>query len=188
MDSPAMTRGSQDPGGLRLPRRAFRNSSTWHAAAARPAASRRRAPRRSVRNTSPQSMRLRPKDRSSIGGKSMGGRIASMIADDSPRRPHHGPALSRLSLPPDRKPEQLRTAHLAKMKTPALIVQGTRDSFGSPRGKSRPMHSPRPSRSSAGRWRPRSETPGRPYRASRRPIICERWGETVAAWAKRIVG
>ena len=32
---------------------------------------------------------------------------------------------------PTGKPEQLRTAHLAKMKTPALIVQGTRDPFGS---------------------------------------------------------
>ena len=28
------------------------------------------------------------------------------------------------------KPDQLRTAHLAKLKTPALIVQGTRDPFG----------------------------------------------------------
>jgi uncharacterized protein len=28
------------------------------------------------------------------------------------------------------KPDQLRTAHLVEMKTPALIVQGTRDPFG----------------------------------------------------------
>jgi uncharacterized protein len=32
---------------------------------------------------------------------------------------------------PPGKPDQLRTVHLAKMKTPALIVQGTRDPFGS---------------------------------------------------------
>jgi hypothetical protein len=67
-----------------------------------------------------------------IGGKSMGGRIASMIADDL-----HAAArivgLLCLGYPfhPPGKPEQLRTAHLAKMRTPALIVQGTRDPFGS---------------------------------------------------------
>jgi predicted alpha/beta-hydrolase family hydrolase len=66
-----------------------------------------------------------------IGGKSMGGRIASMIADDL----HAAGRIAGLLClgypfhPPD-KPEQLRTAHLAKMKTPALIVQGTRDPFG----------------------------------------------------------
>jgi uncharacterized protein len=66
-----------------------------------------------------------------IGGKSMGGRVASMIADDLLAA---GRITGLLCLgypfhPPDR-PEQLRTAHLAKMKTPALIVQGTRDPFG----------------------------------------------------------
>lgn len=66
-----------------------------------------------------------------IGGKSMGGRIATMIADDL----HAAGRIAGLLClgypfhPPDR-PEQLRTAHLAKMKTPALIVQGTRDPFG----------------------------------------------------------
>jgi predicted alpha/beta-hydrolase family hydrolase len=33
---------------------------------------------------------------------------------------------------PPEKPQQLRTAHLAGLKTPALIVQGTRDPFGTP--------------------------------------------------------
>jgi predicted alpha/beta-hydrolase family hydrolase len=66
-----------------------------------------------------------------IGGKSMGGRIASMIADDLHAA---GRIMGLLCLGypfhPIGKPEQLRTAHLAKMKTPALIVQGTRDPFG----------------------------------------------------------
>jgi uncharacterized protein len=68
-----------------------------------------------------------------IGGKSMGGRVASMVADklfDAGRiaglvclgYPFHPPA----------KPDQLRTKHLVGMKTPALIVQGTRDEFGVP--------------------------------------------------------
>jgi uncharacterized protein len=62
-----------------------------------------------------------------IGGKSMGGRVASMIADE-----RHAAGLLCLGYPfhPVGKPTQLRTAHLAELKTPALIVQGTRDPFG----------------------------------------------------------
>lgn len=62
-----------------------------------------------------------------VGGKSMGGRIASMIADEA------GVAgLVCLGYPfhPPGKPEKLRTEHLAGLKTPALILQGERDSFG----------------------------------------------------------
>ena len=64
-----------------------------------------------------------------VGGKSMGGRVASMIADE-----HHAAGLLCLVYPfhPVGKPTQLRTAHLAGLKTPALIVQGTRDPFGTP--------------------------------------------------------
>jgi predicted alpha/beta-hydrolase family hydrolase len=66
-----------------------------------------------------------------IGGKSMGGRIASMIADDL-HAAGRIKGLLCLGYPfhPPGKAEQLRTAHLARMKTPALIVQGTRDPFG----------------------------------------------------------
>jgi predicted alpha/beta-hydrolase family hydrolase len=62
-----------------------------------------------------------------IGGKSMGGRIASMIADEAGAR-----GLVCLGYPfhPPGQPEKLRTAHLAGLRTPALIVQGTRDAFG----------------------------------------------------------
>jgi predicted alpha/beta-hydrolase family hydrolase len=62
-----------------------------------------------------------------VGGKSMGGRIASMIADEA------GVAgLVCLGYPfhPPGKPEKLRTEHLAGLKTPALILQGERDRFG----------------------------------------------------------
>ena len=61
------------------------------------------------------------------GGKSMGGRIASMIADEA------GVAgLVCLGYPfhPPGKPDKLRTEHLAGLKTPALILQGERDPFG----------------------------------------------------------
>jgi predicted alpha/beta-hydrolase family hydrolase len=66
-----------------------------------------------------------------IGGKSMGGRVASMIAD--PLHASGGIAgLLCLGYPfhPVGKPDQLRTAHLADLRTPTLIVQGTRDPFG----------------------------------------------------------
>jgi len=64
-----------------------------------------------------------------IGGKSMGGRVASMIADAV--RPAGLLCLGYPFHPPE-KPQQLRTAHLAALKTPTLIVQGTRDPFGIP--------------------------------------------------------
>lgn len=66
-----------------------------------------------------------------IGGKSMGGRVASMLADEA----HSGgrcAGLVCLGYPfhPPNKPEQLRTAHLGNLRCPALIVQGERDPFG----------------------------------------------------------
>ena len=62
-----------------------------------------------------------------IGGKSLGGRMASMIADEMKVR-----GLVCLGYPfhPPGKPEKTRTAHLANLQTPTLIVQGTRDPFG----------------------------------------------------------
>ena len=66
-----------------------------------------------------------------IGGKSMGGRVASLVADRL-----HGEAriagLVCLGYPfhPPAKPDQLRTAHLTGLATPCLICQGTRDPFG----------------------------------------------------------
>jgi predicted alpha/beta-hydrolase family hydrolase len=64
-----------------------------------------------------------------IGGKSMGGRIASMIADEV-----EAGGLVCLGYPfhPPGRPDKLRTKHLETLATPALIVQGTRDAFGTP--------------------------------------------------------
>ncbi|MBC2808053.1 alpha/beta hydrolase (plasmid) [Rhizobium ruizarguesonis] len=66
-----------------------------------------------------------------IGGKSMGGRVASMIADDLHRRGKIAGLLC-LGYPfhPPGQPEKLRTSHLTGLTTPALICQGTRDEFG----------------------------------------------------------
>ena len=62
-----------------------------------------------------------------IGGKSLGGRIASMVADEAGVR-----GLVCLGYPfhPPGKPERLRTKHLESLSTPALLLQGTRDPFG----------------------------------------------------------
>jgi predicted alpha/beta-hydrolase family hydrolase len=63
-----------------------------------------------------------------IGGKSLGGRIASLIADEAGVT-----GLICLGYPfhPVGKPNQLRVEHLRTIKTPTLIVQGERDPFGS---------------------------------------------------------
>lgn len=64
-----------------------------------------------------------------IAGKSMGGRIASMIADTAKVR-----GLICLGYPfhPTGKPDKPRTAHLETLATPTLICHGTRDPFGRP--------------------------------------------------------
>jgi hypothetical protein len=66
-----------------------------------------------------------------IGGKSMGGRVASMIADEM-HASHRIAGLLCLGYPfhPADRPTQLRTEHLTDLKTPTLIAQGTRDPFG----------------------------------------------------------
>lgn len=62
-----------------------------------------------------------------IGGKSMGGRMASLVADEL-----NADALVCLGYPfyAAGKPEKPRVAHLAQLKTPTLIVQGERDALG----------------------------------------------------------
>lgn len=62
-----------------------------------------------------------------IGGKSMGGRMASLIADEAGVR-----GLVCLGYPfhPPGKADRLRTGHLADLSTPTLICQGTRDTMG----------------------------------------------------------
>ena len=63
-----------------------------------------------------------------IGGKSMGGRMASMVADSAGVKgliclgyPFHGPGKAA---------DEKRLGHLVKLKTPSLFCQGTRDTLG----------------------------------------------------------
>jgi len=76
--------------------------------------------------------RLTSGQRLLIGGKSMGGRVASLIADDLSKAGRIA-GLVCLGYPfhPPGKPDQLRTQHLVDLETPCLIVQGDRDPFGS---------------------------------------------------------
>jgi uncharacterized protein len=67
-----------------------------------------------------------------IGGKSMGGRVASLMTDELHAAGRIA-GLVCLGYPfhPPKRPEQLRIRHLAGLSCPALIVQGERDPFGS---------------------------------------------------------
>jgi predicted alpha/beta-hydrolase family hydrolase len=72
-------------------------------------------------------------DRLVIGGKSLGGRIASMVADEAVVRGLvRGLVCFGYPFHPPGAPDRLRTAHLEALATPALVLQGTRDPFGSP--------------------------------------------------------
>lgn len=87
-----------------------------------------------------QTIRARPvlkANRLFIGGKSMGGRMASHVAAawNDPAGP--GGALAGLvffgyPLHPPGKPQQLRVEHLPRIAVPILCIQGSRDAFGTP--------------------------------------------------------
>jgi len=66
-----------------------------------------------------------------IGGKSMGGRMASMLAAETPTIAD-GLILLGYPFHPPGKPEKLadRTAHFSAITMPTLLVQGERDTFG----------------------------------------------------------
>jgi predicted alpha/beta-hydrolase family hydrolase len=69
-----------------------------------------------------------------IGGKSMGGRIASHLAAEPDGRGKPVAALVLLGYPlhPPGRPDMPRVSHLSRIRAPALIVQGSRDTFGTP--------------------------------------------------------
>jgi predicted alpha/beta-hydrolase family hydrolase len=76
-------------------------------------------------------IKIPDRERLAIGGKSMGGRIASQVAaagaDDLA-----GLVLLGYPLHPPGHPEKPRTEHLPRIRIPTLIVQGSRDAFGTP--------------------------------------------------------
>ena len=66
-----------------------------------------------------------------IGGKSMGGRIASQVAAKGVEG-LAGLVFFGYPLHPPGKPDQLRAEHLSRINAPMLFVQGSRDAFGTP--------------------------------------------------------
>jgi predicted alpha/beta-hydrolase family hydrolase len=62
-----------------------------------------------------------------IGGKSMGGRMATLVADELRVR---GVVCFGYPFHPPGQPAKVRTAHLEKLVTPMLVLQGERDPFG----------------------------------------------------------
>lgn len=94
--------------GRKAPDRAPRLEQTW------------RAVLRAIRDDA----ELKPK-RLFIGGKSMGGRIASLIAAQG--EPLDGLIFLGYPLHPAGKPEKLRSAHLPAIACPMLFIQGSRD-------------------------------------------------------------
>jgi predicted alpha/beta-hydrolase family hydrolase len=71
-----------------------------------------------------------------VGGRSMGGRICSMVAAgaDGQPPPRSVAALVAISYPlhPPGRPDRLRVEHLADLHVPCLFVHGTADPFGAP--------------------------------------------------------
>ena len=67
-----------------------------------------------------------------IGGKSMGGRIATQAAADDAALPVAGLVLLGYPLHPPGRRDQLRDKHLPAVRRPMLFIQGTRDAFGTP--------------------------------------------------------
>jgi uncharacterized protein len=66
-----------------------------------------------------------------IGGKSLGGRVASMIADTCfSEGSITGLVCLGYPFHPPKQPQTWRTQHLIPMQCPTLIVQGERDPFG----------------------------------------------------------
>jgi predicted alpha/beta-hydrolase family hydrolase len=70
-----------------------------------------------------------PVDRIVLGGRSMGGRIGSMVAAQDGAL---GVALLGYPLHPPGKADRLRVEHFAKLTMPVLFASGTRDAFGTP--------------------------------------------------------
>jgi uncharacterized protein len=101
----------------------------------------RRAPDRApvleaaVREAAAELARLTelPSGRLVLGGRSMGGRICSLVAaDDAEPLPALGLALLGYPLHPPGKPETLRVEHFKRLTMPVLFASGTRDAFATP--------------------------------------------------------
>jgi predicted alpha/beta-hydrolase family hydrolase len=110
-----------------------------------------------------------------IGGKSLGGRIASMVADETGVR-----GLVCLGYPfhPPGRPQDPRIEHLRQLRTPTLILQGARDPFGPPEEVRRYALSP----AIRVRWLEDGDHGFKPRKASGRTER-QNWDEAIDAFA-----
>ena len=67
-----------------------------------------------------------------LGGRSMGGRICSMVVAEGAVPNAVGLVLISYPLHPPGKPDRLRVEHLPDLHVPCLFIHGTRDQFGTP--------------------------------------------------------
>mgnify|MGYP003452548115 FL=1 len=68
-----------------------------------------------------------------LGGRSMGGRICSMVVGDAANPlPAKGLVLICYPLHPPGKPDRLRVEHFPRLTVPCLFISGTKDAFGTP--------------------------------------------------------
>ena len=65
-----------------------------------------------------------------LGGRSMGGRMCSLVVAEG--LPAAGLVLLSYPLHPPGKPERLRVEHFGEIDVPTLIINGDRDPFGTP--------------------------------------------------------
>jgi len=128
MDSPFMNRVAQGLAkqGLRVARFEFPYMANRRRGGGRKAPDREPALRRTWLDVI---LRLGGGGQVVIGGKSMGGRIASLVAGEAGAR---GLLCFGYPFHPPGEPARLRTSHLESLAVPTLIVQGTRDPFGAP--------------------------------------------------------
>lgn len=76
-----------------------------------------------------------------IGGRSMGGRMATQLAAQQRDLPIEGLVLLGYPLHPPGQPSKRRDAHLPLVRRPMLVVQGSKDTFGTP-DEMRPVFDP----------------------------------------------
>ena len=108
-----------------------------------------------------------------LAGKSLGGRVASVVADETPAQ-----GLICLGYPfhPVGKPDNLRVDHLTTLRTPTLILQGERDALGNQNDVSAyPLN-----KSIQIRWMPDGDHSFKPRKASGRTAE-QNWHEAVEA-------
>jgi uncharacterized protein len=130
-----------------------------------------------------------PPERLVLGGRSMGGRVASLVvADETDAEPAFGLLLLGYPLHPAGKPERRRDDHFPRLDLPVCFVSGTRDSLA-PRAELT-----RAARKVAGpvtlHWLESADHGYRPLKASGRSVgdVIDEAAETSVTWVRGLIG